>query len=199
MPDKYGVGDDPYCYPGTEVLKNRLNLTAASELNEVEAEITAVRAQTLEPQFERFDAARFRQIHRHLFQDIYDWAGEYRTVDISKGQTRFCTAARIEKELERLCRQLEQAEWLCGLSVDDLIPAVADFYCEINIVHPFREGNGRAQRLLFEELIVNAGFDIDWGRIDADEWVNANQAGYLGDLEPLIEIFSRALYDPNRD
>ena len=197
MPDKYGVGDDPYCYPGTTVLKNRLNLTDASELNEVEAEVTAVRAQTLEPQFERFDAARFRQFHRHLFQDIYDWAGEYRTIDISKGQTRFCTAARTEHELKRLFRQLEQAEWLCGLSLDDLIPAVADFYCEINIVHPFREGNGRAQRLLFEELIVNAGFDIDWGFTDTDEWVSANQAGFLGDLGPLLEIFTRALYAPN--
>lgn len=199
MPDKYGVGDDPYCYPGTDVLKNRLNLTDASELNEVEAEIAAVRAQTLEPQFERFDAARFRQIHRQLFRDIYDWAGEYRTIDISKGQTRFCTSARIEQELDRLFHKLEQSEWLCGLSLDDLIPHIADFYCEINIVHPFREGNGRAQRLLFEELIVNAGFDIDWGQIDADEWVRVNQAGFLGDLEPLIETFSRALYVPSEN
>jgi len=197
MPDKYGVGDDPYCYPGTDVLRNRLNLTDACELEQVEAEITALRAQALEPQFERFDAARFRQIHRHLFQDIYDWAGAYRTVDISKGQTRFCTAARIEQELERLFLELEQAEWLCGLPQDDLIPRVADFYCEINIVHPFREGNGRAQRLLFEELIVNAGFDIDWGLTDTDEWVRANQAGFLGDLGPLLEIFTRALYAPS--
>lgn len=197
MPDKYGVGDDPYCYPGTDVLRNRLNLTDACELEQVEAEITALRAQALEPQFERFDAARFRQIHRHLFQDIYDWAGAYRTVDISKGQTRFCIAARIEQELDRLFRQLERAEWLCGLPLDELIPRVADFYCEINIVHPFREGNGRAQRLLFEELIVNAGFDIDWGLTDTDEWVRANQAGFLGDLGPLLEIFTRALYAPS--
>lgn len=197
MPDKYGVGDDPYCYPGTDVLKNRLNLTDASELEQVEAEITALRAETLEPQFERFDAARFRQIHRHLFQDIYEWAGEYRTVDISKGQTRFCTASRIEQELDRLFLQLEQAEWLCGLQLDDLIPRVADFYCEINIVHPFREGNGRAQRMLFEELIVNAGFDVDWVRIDTEDWMRANQAGFLGDLDPLLEIFTRALYAPD--
>ncbi|MFN2381478.1 MAG: putative adenosine monophosphate-protein transferase Fic [Guyparkeria sp.] len=198
MPDKYGVSDDPYCYPGTNVLVNRLNITDAVELNQVEAEITALRARTLTPQFERFDAVRFRDIHYYLFRDLYDWAEEYRTIDISKGQTRFCAAPRIGQELDRLLAELEQAEWLCGLAFDQFVPRVADFYCEINVVHPFREGNGRAERLLFEELIVNSGFDIDWSRVDADAWVKANQAGFLDDLGPLVEIFSWALCDPKK-
>ncbi len=199
MRDKYGVGHDPYCYPGTDVLKNRLNITDADELNRVESQITALRAETLTPQFERFDAARLREIHAHLFQDIYDWAGEYRTVDLSKGRTRFCAASQIEPEIERLFTHLKQADWLNGLALPAFTEQVADYYCEINVVHPFREGNGRAQRILFEELIVNAGFDVDWGGIEQDEWIAANEAGFLADLQPLIQLFRRALYVPGDD
>lgn len=196
MRDKYGIGNDSYCYVGTTVLKNHLNITDADELRQIEAEIAALRAEILTPQFERFDAERLRKIHAHLFQDIYAWAGEYRNVDISKGDTRFCTSSRIEVELSRIFNQLECVDWLNGLPLPEFIRQVADYYCEINVIHPFREGNGRAQRLLFDEVIVNAGFDVDWALIEPGEWAAANAAGYQGDLQPLIELFRRALYEP---
>jgi len=196
MSDKYGVGDHPYCYSGTTVLKNRLNITDADELSRVEGEVAALRAETLTPQFDRFDAVRLCQIHRHLFQDIYDWAGKYRRVDIARNDTLFCTVPRIEPELKKLFNKLESADWLAALPLPEFVNQVADYYCEINVVHPFREGNGRAQRLLFEEIIVNAGFDVDWACIDRNEWVVANEAGYHGDLQPLLDVFSRAVYAP---
>ncbi|ANJ68454.1 hypothetical protein A9404_11505 [Halothiobacillus diazotrophicus] len=193
---RYGLGDDPYCYAGTRVLKNRLHIADAQLLGKVEGEVAALRALTLTPQFERFDAARFRQIHAHLFQDVYAWAGEYRTVDIRKGDNLFCTVGRIDAELNRIFQRMSNEAGLPGRPLPDFVRCIADYYCEINVIHPFREGNGRAQRLLFDELIVHAGFDVDWALIEAEEWIAANIAGHAGDLEPLIELFRRVVSEP---
>ncbi len=197
MRDKYGVAQDPYCYPGTDILRNRLCLRDSAALAAVELEYTLARAETLPVQFERFDLARLQGIHRHLFQDVYDWAGELRTVDVAKGDTRFCTWTRVEPEARRLFGQLEREDWLCALELPVFIERTADYYCELNLLHPFREGNGRAQRLLFEELIANAGYAVDWSGIGADAWIAANIAGVHLDLEPLIGIFRRVVALPS--
>ncbi len=84
-----------------------------------------------------------------MFSDLFDWAGELRTVDISKGNTRFCNAIRIEKEANNLFSMLEQDNYLVGLAYDDFVTKLAEYYCDINVLHPFREGNGRVQRLFF--------------------------------------------------
>ncbi|WP_120513122.1 putative adenosine monophosphate-protein transferase Fic [Photobacterium salinisoli] len=191
MRDKYGVQQDPDCYPGSAVLINLLNINDEDELALAERDFTRVRAEHFVPEFDRFDLAYLRQIHFTLFQDLYSWAGDIRRVDITKGQSRFCHARNIEREATRLFASLADESYLCGLDFDHFIRRIAHYYCELNVIHPFREGNGRVQRIFFEILALNAGYEICWEGINLKEWVEANQAGYFGIMAPLESLFER--------
>ncbi|KLV05358.1 cell filamentation protein Fic [Photobacterium aquae] len=191
MSDKYGVEHDPDCYPGSTVLKNLLAIHDEQELERAERDFTRVRAEHFVPDFDRFSLDYLKQIHYTLFQDLYAWAGKIRQVDITKGETRFCHWVNIEKETDKLLTALANEDYLQGLSLSSFIERIAHYYCELNVVHPFREGNGRVQRIFFEILAINAGYEVCWENIQLDEWVNANQKGYFGDLSPLIELFER--------
>ncbi|WP_299013247.1 putative adenosine monophosphate-protein transferase Fic [uncultured Photobacterium sp.] len=191
MRDKYGVSQDPDCYPNTSVLKNYLSIMDEDELELAERDFTRVRAEHFEPEFDQFNLPYLQKIHRILFQDLYPWAGEIRQVDITKGQTRFCHMHNIEREANRLFRELEKESCLCELAFDAFIARISHYYCELNVVHPFREGNGRVQRIFFEILAINAGYELCWEGINLKEWVDANQAGYFGELKPLEKLFER--------
>lgn len=192
--DKYGVGQDRYCYPDSEVLKNRLNIEDDDALSEAEREITELAAEDIEFELPPYDLATLQRIHQQLFGDIYDWAGDIRTVDVSKGDTRFCTTQRIVPEAEKLFNQLEDNDWFEGLSRDALIEGVAELYGDLNMVHPFREGNGRALRLLFEFIIVNAGYEISWSEVDEEEWLEANiLSALVADSSGLRAIFEKSI------
>ncbi|WP_034460240.1 putative adenosine monophosphate-protein transferase Fic [Buttiauxella noackiae] len=132
-------------------------------------------------------------IHQQLFQDVFDWAGELRDVDISKGETRFCHFEYIENEGNDLMQEMEDEQYLVGLGRDEFVKRLAHYYCEINVLHPFFVGSGRAQRVFFEQLAIHAGYVLDWSDVDPDEWQTANQAGALGDLNPLCEIFTKVV------
>lgn len=194
MRDKYGVERDSYCYLGSDVLINLLNIRDPYELAEAEAEFTAERYRTyksrqLSPA--DFSFEHLQHLHHHLFQDLYEWAGKPREVDISKGTTRFCTYSRIEPEAKKLFATIPS---LAALNNDHaLIAKVADLYCEMNILHPFREGNGRVQRFFFEELLFTLGYELRWPQISKETWIDANIAGYDLNLEPLKAIFSQAV------
>jgi cell filamentation protein len=192
--DKYGAGQDSYCYPDSEVLKNRLNIEDDDALSEAEREITELAAEEIEFEPPPYDLATLQRIHQQLFGDIYDWAGDIRTVDVSKGDTRFCTTQRIIPEAKKLFDQLADKGWLEGLSRDALIDEVAELYGELNMVHPFREGNGRALRLLFQFIIVNAGYEISWSAVDEHEWLEANiHSALAADAAGLVAIFDKSI------
>lgn len=194
MVDKYGIGQDvQYCYPDSNVLINKLGLTDERALNAAEIELTQARIDQFEPDFDNITLSSLRAIHRYLFQDLYEWAGELRTLDISKGSTRFANANRIEAEANKLFLQLEQEDFLVGLPHDRFISRLAHYYCELNVIHPFRDGNGRAQRVLFEVISINAGYELRWEPIGRDEWVAANIAGYNCKLDALTALFDRAV------
>jgi len=109
MRDKYGVAHDKYCYPNSDVLINRLDIRDSDNLAEAEAEFTAERYRIYEPSMmslSDFSFEHLQYLHRHLFQDLYEWAGQPRDVDISKGNTRFCTCTRIEPEANKLFRMI---------------------------------------------------------------------------------------------
>ena len=158
-----------------------------------ERDLSEIAASQIEFELPPYDLAYLRLIHRALFRDVFDWAGEIRTVDISKGGTHFCNLLRIESEVGKIFTALAQANWLEGLNRAQLIQAVAEFFGDLNMIHPFREGNGRAQRILFEHLIVNAGFEVDWWKIDPQEWLSANIAAVVCDYSRLEAVFERCI------
>ncbi len=191
MRDKYGVTQDSYCYSNSDVLKNELNIVDYDSLEEAELAFTALRYNEYSstvPSINTFNLTHLKTLHKQLFQDVYEWAGEIRTVDISKGSTRFCTCIRIDAEANK---QFSRIPSLINIhSRETLITVIADIFCELNIVHPFREGNGRTQRFFFEELFFFLGMNIVWPDISKEEWVEANISRYNGDLEPLTHILN---------
>jgi len=196
MLDKYGVGQDPYCYPGTAVLRNHLGIAEYGLLAEAERALSEVAAESIEFTPPPYDLSYLKSIHQRLFSDLYDWAGELRTVDISKDETHFCMTSRIEPEANKLFDSLAKADWFQNLDRTSLISASAELFGDINVVHPFREGNGRAQRILFEHIIVNAGYEISWWAVDAQEWVQANIDAVVCDYAALTSVFERCIGQP---
>ena len=194
MRDKYGVAQDKYCYPETDVLTNLLDIRNADKLAEAEIEFTAERYrlyQSPRATIQQFTFEHLKKLHHHLFQDVYEWAGEVRDVDISKGETLFCTCTRIEPEAKKLFKNISQLE--NSQSHELFIEQIADLFCEINLLHPFREGNGRVQRFFFEEMLFALGYDVTWPLISRQEWIEANIAGVNLDLTLLKNIFNQAI------
>lgn len=193
MPDKYGVGEDVYCYPGSTVLRNKLDIRDELTLSEAEQQLSTIAADKVEFSPPPYSLAYLQNIHRALFSDLYEWAGELRTVGVAKQDTRFCQPQFMEKEAGKIFKNIAAANWFEEMDRTDLIVAVADAYSDINVIHPFREGNGRAQRILFEHLIMNAGFEISWWGIEKDEWIFANIAAYNCIPRPMEEVFEKCI------
>lgn len=193
--DKYSAsGDKIYCYPKTNILKNKLNIKDADILSEAERDFSELAISQIEYADPPYDLKYLKSIHSQLFSDIYEWAGELRQVDISKGDTRFCNFSRIEVEANKILKKLQQDKYFNNLDHKNFIYKIADLYCELNVIHPFREGNGRTQRIFFEHLIVFCGYGIDWAKVPSqDAWIDANIKGYHCDLSGLIQIFTECL------
>lgn len=154
--DKYGVGQDVYCYPGTAVLRNLLNLRNDVELAKAERDFSELAASQISFELPPYDLPYLQALHRSLFRELYAWAGEIRTLDISKGDTRFCNVSRIEPEAIKIFASMAEQGWYESYLRAPLIEAVAESFGDLNMIHPFREGNGRAQRILYEHVILNA-------------------------------------------
>lgn len=193
MSDKFGDGRDPYLYPGLNVMRNRLGIRQVQRLEQAAYELTSLRAATLDLGPVVRGLPHLCAIHRHLYQDIFDWAGQIREVDIYQGDTRFCHFDYIEKEGNALMQALEDEDWLQGLDKQAFTERLAHYYCEINVLHPFRIGNGIAQRIFFEQLAIHAGYVLDWRGIDPEAWSQASQSGAMGDLTALTAIFNQVV------
>ncbi|EAN5159399.1 putative adenosine monophosphate-protein transferase Fic [Salmonella enterica] len=193
MSDKFGEGRDPYLYPGLNVMRNRLGIHQAERLAQAAYEMTALRAATIELGPLVRGLPHLCAIHRQLYQDIFDWAGQLREVDIYQGDTRFCHFAYIEKEGNALMQDLEEEGYLVGLAHEKFVERLAHYYCEINVLHPFRLGSGLAQRIFFEQLALHAGYALSWRDIAVEKWNQANQSGAMGDLSALQAIFQKAI------
>lgn len=193
MSDKFGEGRDPYLYPGLNVMRNRLGIHQFFFKQKTAYEMTALRAATIELGPLVRGLPHLCAIHRQLYQDIFDWAGQLREVDIYQGDTRFCHFAYIEKEGNALMQDLEEEGYLVGLAHEKFVERLAHYYCEINVLHPFRLGSGLAQRIFFEQLALHAGYALSWQGIAVETWKQANQSGAMGDLSALRAIFQKAI------
>ncbi len=192
-----GDFSDPYTYIGTNVLGNKPGIRDEGALKQFEYEQSATRLAELreKPIAGSFDLAHLRAIHAHVFQDCYDWAGQLRVINISKGGTSFARAQFIEGQAERLSTSLAKDRHLQGLQKPQFVEHLAHYYAEWNAVHPFRDGNGRSTREFIGQLAREAGYELDQTRIDnsKDQWNEAAKRSFQGDLGPVREIFGHAV------
>ncbi len=180
----YEAEADPYCYPGTTVLINRADLRTQTALSEFEAEMVLQRFREALPAG-RLTAGHYCAIHRHLFQDVYAWAGKIRTVRIAKQGSAFCYPEHIDREMRRLFGELARQKRFRGLDSVVFAERAAHFLAELNAIHPFREGNGRAQLSFLVTLAHQAGHPLDEDRLDPAGMMRAMVHSFSGDEQPL--------------
>ncbi len=183
----YESGPDPYCYPGSSVLKNRLDIRDQAELDAYETLITAQRGEEALPSG-RLGYAHYCAIHRHLFQDAFGWAGKLRTVRIAKGGSMFCYPEHIDAEMRRLFGQLSADRFLRGLSAEEFARRAAHLLAELNAIHPFREGNGRTQLTYLTLLAVRAGHPPALERMNPAAMLAAMVTSFKSDETPLAAL-----------
>ena len=173
--DVYSVASSIYCYPDSSVLKNKLDIRDPALLRKVEADLSTARQAEIfrTPVVGRFTATHLCNIHRKLLGDIYSFAGHFRREDIAKGPTRFVTYSQIKEKLQRLLGQLQQEKWLENVPFEAFAARSAYYMAELNYIHPFREGNGRAIREFMRLLFLHNGYVVQWDAVDVEALLNA--------------------------
>lgn len=164
-----------YCYPDSDVLRNKLNIKDRDELKQAEEEITSLKQYMLmeTPIQGRFSKTQLINIHRFLFEDIYPFAGHIRREQTSKGNTIFFPPHLIGQELSKVFSKLHSEKMLHETDRMRQIEHLSYIMSELNIIHPFREGNGRSIRELIRCMAMHYGFSLDWSRVDRDTMLNA--------------------------
>lgn len=180
----YDAFEDPYAYPGSSVLQNLMGIRDQVTLDAFEVEISTLRAEEPLPEG-IFDPAHYCRVHHHLFQDVYNWAGQYRTVRTSKGGNAFCYPEHIADQMDALFRGLRHGEIFLGSSGEIFLERITVFLGELNAIHPFREGNGRTQ-LTFVGLIgASYGHPFRFERLNRETFLPAIIASYFRNWQPL--------------
>lgn len=169
--EKYDLQEeDPYLIPGSTCLTNLLGITDTQRLSEAEAEISSAALAELiaVPVAPTFDLHHLCVIHQHLFGDIYSWAGQLRKTEISKGGKLFLPYRLIEEAAEAIFESLHRENLLLGLDQKQFTTRAAYYLGRINVVHPFREGNGRTQRVLLDQVAELSGYGFEWSSVSGE-------------------------------
>lgn len=157
---------DPYVYPGTNVLRNFRDIRDLHRLAAFEMDMTTRRLAELEhkPIRGKLNGLHLQAIHRHIFQDVYPWAGEFRMVNIARpGQFYFAFSERIVPCLDNLFGELLRERHLANTESRGTFCNRAAWYMgELNAIHPFRDGNGRTQREFIRQLALKNGYALNW-------------------------------------
>lgn len=185
----YSAELDPYAQENG-VLKNNFGITDSASLNEVEADIAGVQIQKIlkEPAPKSFTAKHLCALHEHVFSEVYPWAGQYRQVDIAKGDTHFLKHQDIPAKLDALFSELAKARFLQDATPQEFSDFMGNFLVQLNFVHPFREGNGRVQRLLVTQIATNAGLVLDWQTVGNEAMKQACIAGIQGTTRQMVRL-----------
>lgn len=192
---------DPYVYPNTEVLKNKFGIRDSERLLEIEKTITLGAWQDIREGKikikKTFDYKHLKSLHKELFKDLYDWAGKERTVDISKPGTLFCRAMFIEEEAKRIFNNLKKDNFLKDIKdKSKFSEKLGQLFLDINMLHPFREGNGRSQRLFIGDLAKENGYYLEWTNISKEEMI---QISKNDNVKEVAKIFKENLKEVNQD
>lgn len=184
--------NDPYVYPGTTVLKNIPGIRSPEALDRFERLAVAARIRQGVPEGP-FDLQHLQSIHRHLFQDVYGWAGEIRTVQISKGESSFLPVRFIEQGMADVHSRLTARKFLREMGRGTFIAEAATIIGDVNHIHPFREGNGRTQLQYLQQLARQAGHPMDVRRIEPERWLNASIAANRGDCSQMSYVLHKSV------
>ena len=187
--------DDVYCYPGSSTLKNKLDIAEQDQLDAFEADITVARIVGIsdKPLVGNFDFDHLKAIHYELFQDLYDWAGEVRRVDILRENSRFANVRMIDSAAKRIFDGLEQESLFEGKGIEVVAKRLAHYLSEINVLHPFRDGNGRVQRVFISQLAKAAGYSLDYSDLNQQAMYRSMEKAFFGDETELAELIALKL------
>ena len=171
-------------------------MTDPAQLRELEARVVSIRDVELARQTlpGEYNTAHLQSFHQRLFGDVYDWAGEFRRVDISRGDVTFANWRFLDTEVATVLAGLRADNCLTGMAKEKFIERLAFHYGELNARHPFREGNGRAQRAFFRQVAAHAGYRLDWSELTAADNINASRHNMLtGSTAMLVSAFDRVV------
>ena len=172
-----------YIDPETGIFINLLRITSEEMLEKAEASAVAIRTYELSEKSlnGNFDFPHLKVIHKYLFQDIFEWAGQCRDIDIAKGGNFFAHHSHIEAAALNIFDRLADEKLLVGLSKNEFCDKAAYYLGEINALHPFREGNGRAQREFINQLAQHCNYYIEWKNWNPQDMVQASLESFKGD------------------
>lgn len=190
----YELPNSIYCYKNSNVLINKLNIKDAIELEKYERKITLLKLYELRQNnlLGNFDIYHFIGIHRFLFEDIYPFAGLFRNENISKGNFRFAEFKFIESELVKILYQLKSDSFLLGLDKNEFSKKLSYYMSELNVLHPFREGNGRTIREFIRQLAYNNGYLLNFKYVKSKDILNACIKSVI-DVKDLEDILYKCL------
>lgn len=189
--------------PGSAVLRNKVGATTVEDLRDAENDLVEYRLAELRERpglvARTFDAQHLKGLHHQFFQDVYEWAGEFRTVGLAQGEgddTSFIPPLEIELPVAHIAQKIAESDRLRRTSDDDLVAETTYLYDYLNFAHPFREGNGRTQREFFVQLLEARGRRMAWERIEMEQLHNAcHVARTVGDTRPLSQVMGIVLSD----
>ena len=186
--------DTKYCYPDSDVLVNKLDIRDPNKLQIFERKLTMLRLLELidKPIEGKFDLKHLQAIHAYIFQDVYDWEGKIRTVDIAKGNT-FCNVRFISSQADVIFSKLKEEYYLAGLEEYMFTKRLAYYFSEINALHPFRKGNGRSQREFIRSLALKNGYLIYFEKASKEEMLIASKKSFMCDYEDMEKIMAKCI------
>lgn len=192
--DVYTTTQSIYCYPDMNVLKNKLNIKDNDVLKTAEEEITLIKQMELlkNPIRGNFTKTHLMNIHKFIFEDIYPFAGKIRREQISKGNTTFYPPNLINRELDKVFSKIKEYNMLREIDEDKIINNLAYVMAELNIIHPFREGNGRSIREFIRTMAKRIGYDLNWGNVNKEDLLKASIQS-VDDYRAFIYIIKTAL------
>ena len=196
MNNFYEPRDSIYCYPNSNVLVNKFDVRVADELFKIENDITIYKLFILRQKgiTGNFDVAHFVSIHKFIFEDIYPFAGLYRSENIAKDNFMFANWEFIEDNMNSIFGELKHENYLKGLTKEEFAKKLTYYMSELNVLHPFREGNGRTTREFIRQLALKNGYNLDLSRFKAEDILNASIESVV-DVDNLEEIIFNSLVE----
>ena len=172
----YESENSVYCYKGTNTLVNKLNIKDPVALENYETSVVGLKLMALNKKgiTGNFDVEHFVSIHKFLFEDIYPFAGLFRNENIAKDYFQFAEWEYIESELTRLLNELKNENFLLGLSKEEISKRLAYYWAELNVLHPFREGNGRTTREFLRQLALKNHYILNLQNVDSKALLDAS-------------------------